>query len=295
MPCETTSESGYPDAGPVVGVVGGHGGIGSFFVRVLRAAGATVLVSDRATRLGNVEVAARCDLTLVSVPLRATPAVLSEIAPHVRPGAALVSLGSLMELAAPASRACRGEVFLLHPLFGPGRPDLAGTTLALAPLRGARWRVWLTRLIEGQGARVVTTTLEEHDRAMAGAQALLHGTYAGLAPEIMATLPGDDPLAWATPTLRLQLALMSRILHQDPALYGDVLALNRHTPLVIDRLIARLTALRAAALDGPEAVAALFSTVRDLLGPLGQDLAAEGDRALGEGGAFRASATLALE
>ncbi len=162
-------------------------------------------------------------------------------------------------------------------------------------MRGARWRVWLTRLIEGQGARIVTTTPGEHDRAMAGAQALLHGTYAALAPEIMATLPGDDPLAWATPTLRLQLALMSRILHQDPALYGDVLALNRHTPLVIDRLIARLTALRAAALDGPEAVAALFSTVRDLLGPLGQDLAAEGDRALGEGGAFRASATLALE
>ncbi len=122
MPRETTSESGYPDAGPVVGVVGGHGGIGSFFVRVLQAAGATVLVSDRGTRLGNVEVAARCGLTLVSVPLRATPAVLAEIAPHVRPDAALVSLGSLMELALPALDGRAGEVFLLHPLFGPVAP-----------------------------------------------------------------------------------------------------------------------------------------------------------------------------
>ncbi len=295
MPRETTNEPEYPDAAPVVGIIGGHGGIGSFFARALQAAGVTVLVSDRGTRLGNVEVAARCDLTLVSVPLRATPAVLAEVAPHVRPDAALVSLGSLMELALPASNACRGDVFLLHPLFGPGRHGLPGTTLALAPLRGARWRVWLSRLLEGHGARIVTTTPEEHDRAMAGAQALLHGAYAALAPEIMATLPGNDPLAWATPTLRLQLALMSRILHQDPALYGDLLALNRHTPVVIDRLIARLTALRAAALDGPEAVAAIFTGARDLLGPLGQDLAAEGDHALGEGGAFRAPATLLLE
>jgi len=101
----------------------------------------------------------------------------------------------------------------------------------------------------------------------------------------MATLPGDDPLAWATPTLRLQLALMARILSQDPALYGDLLALNRHTHVVIDCLIARLTALRAAALDGPETVAAIFTGARNLLGPLGQDLAAEGDHALGEGSA----------
>lgn len=285
MPFETTNEPVYPDAAPVVGVIGGHGGIGSFFARALQAASVTVLVSDRGTRLGNVEVAARCNLTLVSVPLRATPGVLAEVAPHVRPDAALTSLGSLMELALPALEACAGEAFLLHPLFGPGRHGLSGTTLALAPLRGARWRVWLSRLLEGQGARIVTTLPEEHDQAMAGAQALLHGTYVALAPEIMATLPGDDSLAWATPTLRLQLALMSRILHQDPALYGDVLALNRHTPLVIDHLIARLAALRAAALDGPEAVAALFNAARDLLGPLGRDLAAEGDQALGEGGA----------
>jgi prephenate dehydrogenase len=295
VPCETTNEPLDPDAAPVVGIIGGHGGIGSFFTRVLQAAGVTVLVSDRGTRLGNVEVAARCDLTLVSVPLRATPAVLAEVAPHMRPDAALASLGSLMELALPSLDGCVGETFLLHPLFGPGRHGLPGTTLALAPLRGGRWRLWLSRLLEAQGARIVMTTPEEHDRAMIGAQALLHGTYTALAPEIMATLPGDDPLTWATPTLRLQLALMSRILYQDPALYGDILALNRHTPLALDRLIARLTALRVAALDGPDAVAAIFDSARDLLGSLGQDLAIEGDQALGEGSEFRAPVTLRAE
>ncbi len=282
------------DVTPTVGIVGGYGGIGSLFARILSEAGATVLVSDRDTALSNVEVAARSDLTLVAVPLRATPSVLAEVASHVRPDAALSSLGSLMEPSLPALERRAGETFLLHPLFGPGRRELRGAALALAPIRGAHRRDWLARLLHAQGARLVMTTPEEHDRAMAGAQALLHGVYAALAPEIIATLPGEDPLAWATPTLRLQLALMSRILRQDPALYGDLLALNRHTPLVLDRLIARLAALRAAALDGPDVVAALFKAARDDVGSLGPTLATEADEALGEGRAPRTPARARL-
>lgn len=268
---------------PTIGIVGGRGGIGSLFARILSKAGATVLVSDRDTALSNVEVAARSDLTLVAVPLRATPSVLAEVAPHVRVDAALVSLGSLMEPALPAMDACAGETFLLHPLFGPGRRNLQGTMMALASPRGDPWHGWQEWLI-GRGLpeqRLVMTTPEEHDRAMAVAQALLHGAYAALAPELMGGLPDND-LVWATPTLRLQLALMSRILHQDPALYGDILALNRHTPLVFDRLIGRLATLRAAALEGPDAVAALFKAARDSLQHYGLNLAAEGTRLLGE-------------
>ena len=291
MPRETVNGQHDVGATPTVGIVGGHGGIGGLFARILLGAGATVLVSDRGTTLSNVDVAARSDLTLVAVPLRATPAVLAEVAPHMRPDAALASLGSLMELALPALKQCRGETFLLHPLFGPGRRALGGTTLAMAPMNGERWRNWLLRLLGRQGAYIVTTTPEEHDRAMAAAQALLHGTYAALAPEIMAALPGEDPLAWATPTLRLQLALMGRILHQDPALYGDLLALNRYTRLAIERFMARLAALRDA-LDSPEAVTSLFGAARDEVGPLGPRLASEGDRALGEGGAPHVRAML---
>src|SRR5579883_3318821 len=77
----------------VIGIAGGYGGIGSLFARLLGASGAEVLLSDRETALSNTALAARCDLTLVAVPLRATPAVLAEMAPRVRPDAALVSLG----------------------------------------------------------------------------------------------------------------------------------------------------------------------------------------------------------
>ncbi len=307
------------DATPAVGIVGGHGGIGRLFGRLLAAAGAPALVSDRGTELTNSDLAARCDLILVAVPLRATPAVLSDIAPHVRPDAALASLGSLMEPSLPALGRCAGHPFLLHPLFGPGRRGLRGATLALAApgLRPAGWspgqadgpangdpasegprnhttatsvatrrRDWLLDLLRGRGATVVITTPEEHDRAMAVAQALLHGVGAALASQALEGLPGPDPLAWASPTLRLHLALMARILHQNPRLYGDLLALNRHAPAAIDALIGRLSALRDAMTSGPgaaDAVADLFAAARDALGPLGQALAAEGDQALGEG------------
>jgi prephenate dehydrogenase len=265
-----------------IGIVGGHGGIGSLFARLLGEAGLTVLVSDRATTLRNVDVAAGCDLTLVAVPLGVTPAVLAEMAPHVPSGAALASLGSLMELAVPALASCAGEAFLLHPLFGPGRKRLRRATLAYASLRDGPRQNWLVRWLRKQGASVVVTTPQEHDRLMAVAQALLHGSYAALAPQIARGLPGDDPLAWASPTLRLQLGLMSRILHQDPHLYGDLLALNRHAPAAIDALIGRLATLRTAAQDGPDAVTAFFVAAREALGSYGPALAAEGARALGE-------------
>jgi len=284
------------DAAPAVGIVGGHGGIGRLFGRLLAEAGASLLVSDRGTSLTNADLAARCDLILVAVPLRATPAVLSDIAPHVRPDAALASLGSLMEPSLPALERCTGHPFLLHPLFGPGRRSLHGATLAVAtPSRGttapaapvsARWQDWLLNLLRRQGATVVITTPEEHDRAMAVAQALLHGVGTALAPLVLDGLPGPDPLAWASPTLRLQLALMARILRQDPRLYGDLLALNRHAPAAISALIGRLSILLDAMTPGPnapDAVADLFAAARDTLGPLGPRLAAEGDRALGEG------------
>jgi prephenate dehydrogenase len=259
--------------------------MGSFFAARLAAAGLTVLVSDRDTPLSNAALAARCELALVAVPLRATPAVLAEMAPHVPPGGALASLGSLME---PAAEALGGaeEAFLLHPLFGPGRKSLRGARLAVASLHFGRpgpRQAWLLQWLRGQGAGVVTTTPAAHDRTMAVAQALLHGGYAALTPQLAAALPSDDPLAWASPTLRLQLALMSRILHQDAGLYGDLLALNRHARAAIDALIARLEQLRAAAVAGPEAAGAFFGAARDALGPAGPALAEEGDRALGEG------------
>lgn len=280
------SSRGPAAAAPrVVGIAGGHGGIGSFFTQRLAAAGLTVLVSDRETALTNAGLAARCDLSLVAVPLRATPDVLAEMAPHVPPGGALASLGSLMEPAAAALADVPDvpEAFLLHPLFGPARTSLRGATFACAALREGPRQAWLLQWLREQGAGVALTTPQAHDRIMAVAQALLHGGYAALAPLLMEALPADDPLAWTSPTLRLQLALMSRILHQDPRLYGDLLALNRYTPAALDALIERLERLRSAVAAGPDAVSAFVSAAREEMGPQGPALATEGDHALDEG------------
>jgi prephenate dehydrogenase len=263
--------------------VGGHGGIGSLFARLFGADGLDVLISDRDTALRNTDLAARCDLLAVAVSLRVTPDVLREVAPHLAPDATIVSLGSLMEPAAEALQCCERGTFLLHPLFGPGRKSLQGSTLVCASLRGGACQDWLLSWLQDRGALVVASTPEEHDRTMAVAQALLHGNYAALAPLIMRRLPAQEPLAWTSPTLRMQLGLMARILRQDPRLYGDLLALNRYAAAAFDELIERLTAVRRALADGPDAVGDLFSTACADLGPLGADLAADGDRALGEG------------
>lgn len=267
--------------------MGGRGGIGALFQRVVVRAGATTLVSDRDTVISNEKVAGQSDLVLVAVPLRVTPAVLASIAPFMRPDAVLISLGSLMEPSVAPLAHAPGAALFLHPLFGPGRRSLEGAAFAWATpthkaVESPHW-VWLHDLLSAQGASLARTTPEEHDRAMALAQALIHGLAAVVAPAIVGGLPGPDAMHWMSPTLRLHLALMGRILYQDPALYGDILALNRHSTEAIDMLMTRLTDLRARVERGPDAVAALFSDARAALGQLGPRLEAEGDAALGEG------------
>ena len=123
---------------PLVGIAGGHGGLGSLFARLLADSGVPVRVSDRDTALSNDELAASCDLCFVAVPLAITPRVLAAMAVQCRPRTTLVSLGSLMEPAAAELAHGAGERLLLHPLFGPGRKSLRGATLALPPLRAFR-------------------------------------------------------------------------------------------------------------------------------------------------------------
>src|SRR5689334_15404749 len=101
----TTSEQLPSPAGtaPVrIGIVGGAGQMGSWLRRFWQDRGYAVRYSDRDTPLSNEDVVDWAHLTFVSVPLRATPAVLRELAPGVAGDRALVSIGSLMGPSAEA-------------------------------------------------------------------------------------------------------------------------------------------------------------------------------------------------
>ncbi|PZQ54227.1 MAG: prephenate dehydrogenase/arogenate dehydrogenase family protein [Phenylobacterium zucineum] len=138
--------------------------------------------ADRAAGLGvafgTLETAAACDVVVVAVPVVAMREVFLAIAPHLRPGALVVDVGSVKVLPSqwmvellPA----HVEIVATHPLFGPqsARAGLGGLRFVVCPIRGER-HARVAAFGRELGLAVTVTTPEEHDEEMAYVQALTH-------------------------------------------------------------------------------------------------------------------------
>jgi prephenate dehydrogenase len=241
------AESDSQESPPLVGIVGGKGQMGRWFARFFAERGCEVLVSDRDTTLTNGDLAARCAIVVVCVPIRVTPAVLQEVVAAAGRDTLVVSTASLMMLALPQLRRAQGEALCLHPLFGP-MTAASGQIAVNAPVRhGPRGR-WLVGALTEAGILVRDMTPEEHDRAMASVQVMQHACFVAFANALASSdLVVPAALGVATPTFRLFLALAARILSQDAGLYGDIVTLNPHASTALGAFQSALAEVRATA------------------------------------------------
>ncbi|HWE62107.1 MAG TPA: prephenate dehydrogenase dimerization domain-containing protein, partial [Chloroflexota bacterium] len=190
---------------------------------------------------------------------------LRELAPHVTGDRALVSIGSLMAPSAEALAGVSAEAICAHPVFGPTVTTTAGLPVIVAPVRGTRWADWLVQTLRSAGMLVHLTTPQAHDARMALVQALLHSLYVALCQAFSgADLPPAQALDWASPTLRLQLGMIARILGQDPELYADLVIGNPAAPAALDALVHALQDLATLARTGDRAgFIAAFTAARE--------------------------------
>jgi prephenate dehydrogenase len=128
--------------------------------------------------LGSLEDAAAREVVVVAVPVVAMREVFAAIAPHLRPGATVIDVGSVKMLPArwmvellPANV----DLVATHPLFGPqsAKTGLAGLRFVVCPVRGDR-HAKVAAFGRSLGLTVTVTSAEEHDREMAYVQALTH-------------------------------------------------------------------------------------------------------------------------
>ena len=205
----------------------GLGLIGGSLLRALAARGHRVLAYDidPATRATARTAAARApagarwqvtssvrdavagsELTVLAVPLSALPPVLDELADVLYTGLVtdVTSVkGPVRDLVAARLRGthARAAGFVGgHPMtgretsgFAAGDPDLftgAAWALCLEPDTSLADWLELAALVTSLGARVVPTTAEEHDRAVAAISHVPH-----LLASALAAAAGEDPLA----------------------------------------------------------------------------------------------------
>jgi prephenate dehydrogenase len=221
-----------------VGIIGGTGKMGAFFAKVWEAEGHEVQISGRTTNLTSADLARNSDMVIVSVPIRSTVEVIGEIAPLLTDRQILCDLTSLKMEPVNAMLRSPAEVIGLHPMFGPGAGSLEGQTIIACP---ARCRKETEERVLGalsrQGARVVTTTPETHDRMMAVIQGLTHFSTLCMAETMRRTGTRiDDALRCTSPVYRIELGVIGRLLGQDPDLYADMLTMNPFVPPVLGEL-----------------------------------------------------------
>ncbi|MFZ5447651.1 MAG: prephenate dehydrogenase/arogenate dehydrogenase family protein [Thermodesulfobacteriota bacterium] len=223
---------------PKIAIIGGNGQMGRWFKRFFESKGLEVLVADVDTPQTASEVAALADVVVLSVPIPKVPELAQEVAPHLKPNAALMDLTSVKQrpMAAMLS-AFPGEVVGTHPLFGPGEESIAGRTVVLCQGRGERWFQWLHNLLAQAGARVKVTSAAEHDRLMAVVQGLAHFLLISFGSVIQELgVSPDDLEEFSTPTFATLHTLARRLLSQDAKLYACIQLQNPANRMVLRAL-----------------------------------------------------------
>lgn len=253
-----------------VAIIGGQGSMGRCMAQLFGDLGHAVMIADLDTRVTPDEAAALADVVLISVPIDATPGVIANLGPLVRPDALLMDVTSVKSEPMQAMLAATSaSVVGTHPLFGPSVHSLQGQRVVVTPGRGEAWLAWLRTMLHARGIEVVETTPAEHDRIMAIVQVLTHfstevigGALAALDVSI------DETLRYTSPIYLIQLLLAGRHFAQSPELYAAIQMSNPRTAEVADAFIRAAESLRAASTTGDRAAfRALFEQVRSYFGP----------------------------
>jgi len=235
-----------------IGIIGGTGGIGNWFAGFFQKQGLTVHVSGRTSGMAVPEMAEKCGVVIVSVPISATRHVIRGVGPYMKADSLLMDLTSLK---ADPVRAMLdfspSEVIGLHPLFGPDVPSLSGQNIVLCPARSRRWLSWLRDILSKNGARLSETSPERHDEIMAVVQGLTHLNTMTLGLALKETgLSLEELERFSTPVSRLKLALIEKVFSKNPRLYAEIIASNPHVPGMLRLYEKALAGLKAPVEEG---------------------------------------------
>jgi chorismate mutase/prephenate dehydrogenase len=252
-----------------VAVIGGHGRIGALMARLFADQGHRVLVADLDTALTAREAGAAADVTVVSVPIDATEAVIRDVGPHLREDALLMDVTSVKSGPVAAMLAAtRASVVGTHPMFGASVHSLQGQRVVLCRGRGDAWADWLARALSARGLVITETTPEHHDRMMAVVQVLTHFQTQVFGLTLARSgIALDETLRFTSPAYLLELYVAARHFAQSPGLYGPLEMRNPRTGEVTAAFRDAAAELASVLGDGDQAAfERIFDEVRAYFG-----------------------------
>lgn len=258
-----------PPVAPVVGLVGSAGAYGRWLRGYFeQRMGLRVLGHDPADPASDTpeQLVEHADVLVFAAPIRAVPALVAryvELSAGRERGRLWLDVTSLKQAPVAAMLQSQAEVVGLHPMTAPPKaPTLKGRVVVVCQARLQRWQPWLQALLQGLQGEYVHAEPAHHDQVMALVQALVHALHLGQAAvlrELASGLGGPAALLpFRSGAFEMDMAVISRILSLNPAIYEDIQFGNPHTGVVLEQLAAQIDHLRALVGRGDEAARAQF-------------------------------------
>lgn len=181
----------------------------------------------RGFKWASLEEIAGLTQILLAVPNRVLASLLDEIAPHLKPGALVVDMGSVKvrPMKWMAEKLPEHARFVgTHPLFGPDSErerGLGGQRIAIcAPEGGEDAAQRVAEIAKDFGMEPLMVSADEHDREMARSQALVF-----LVANAMRRA-GIQQSQYGTPSEQRIYSAMRLIEGDSSELYEDIMQLN---------------------------------------------------------------------
>lgn len=241
---------------PKIAIIGGYGRMGAWFARYFKNKGYSVVLNARnreklvaaaealeVNYAETIEDAVKnADFVLVSVPISSTSKVITELAPHVDRKTVVFEIasvkGEIPETLEKQSSKYGFKAVSVHPMFGPGAANLKGHTVLIVPINGSEEAAdRLMRIFRDDGAKVISTDSQTHDRMVATVLALPHFLnilFGRILLEIPDTLPKIREFSGTT--FALQLLLTECVFGEDPELYSEIQMGNKEFLEFLDKI-----------------------------------------------------------
>lgn len=222
----------------LINIAGGNGPMGSVHKPILEKAGHKVIISGRNSSPDFEEAARISDLTIVTVPIPATEAMIQRVAPHCRAimdftGIKTQPIEQMVKYSNP-----KCEVRGLHPLYGQVS-SIEGKTIIDCPTSRPQTKcLEVISAFKNSGAIIKTMIPERHDHLMAltqNARVQLLTAYASLLTDSGVSF--QDIYDVSPPPTKIILDLIARQVDStNQQMYHDMQKFNPHTPGVAEDL-----------------------------------------------------------
>ncbi len=262
-------------------VMGGKGGMGRWIARLLQGQGHRVTIYDPSSRVSehpettDLAGSARdADLIMIAVPMSACTEVLERLA-DLGAGGVVAEMCSLKGHLVPLLERLRGDGMRLvsfHPLFGPDVRMLAGRTIVFCGGADGGDLEVVRSLFVDTSARLVSMSIDEHDRRMGLVLGLTHLANLVFARALShSSLTAAELTEVAGVTFTKQLGTTREVTSENPALYFEIQGLNGITPDTADWLRRSLDEWMAAVDGGDrDAFHRLMTECNDFLAATGE-------------------------